>query len=164
MLLFYDYVLILFFSVSMVNSFHNTSMLVQITSLLTTYIHSVLVSVNTLVISKYGASGDYPPCTDLAYEKAISDGVDVLDCPVQMSKDGIPFCLSSIDLIESTNVAQSSFSRLGKTIPEIKSGNGIFTFDLAWDNIKSLSRKSYGPILFIQFIYMKDYLFERKLE
>ncbi|XP_017436989.1 glycerophosphodiester phosphodiesterase GDPDL3-like [Vigna angularis] len=101
--------------------------------------------VNTLVISKYGASGDYPPCTDLAYEKAISDGVDVLDCPVQMSKDGIPFCLSSIDLIESTNVAQSSFSRLGKTIPEIKSGNGIFTFDLAWDDIKSLSPLMLNP-------------------
>jgi len=122
--------------------------LVHIASLLTRYIHSVHVSVNTLIISKYGASGDYPPCTDLAYEKAISDGVDVLDCPVQMSKDGIPFCLSSIDLIESTNVAQSSFSRLGKTIPEIKSGNGIFTFDLAWNDIKSLSRKSNGAILF----------------
>ncbi|WVY93146.1 hypothetical protein V8G54_032234 [Vigna mungo] len=86
-------------SVSMVNSFHNTFMLVEITSSLTTYIHSVHVSVNTLVISKYGASRDYPPCTDLAYEKAISDGVDVFDCPVQMSKDGISFYLSSIDLI-----------------------------------------------------------------
>jgi len=108
-----------------------------------------------LVISKYGASGDYPPCTDLAYEKAISDGVDVLDCPVQMSKDGIPFCLSSIDLIESTNVAQSNFSKLGKIIPEIKSGNGIFTFDLAWDDIKTLTRKSNSPIFFIQVIYIK---------
>ncbi|KAL3007029.1 hypothetical protein AAZX31_08G313100 [Glycine max] len=101
--------------------------------------------VNTLVISKYGASGDYPPCTDLAYEKAISDGVDVLDCPVQMSKDGIPFCLSSIDLIESTNVAQSNFSKLGKIIPEIKSGNGIFTFDLAWDDIKTLTPSMLNP-------------------
>ncbi|KAH1054182.1 hypothetical protein GLYMA_08G324500v4 [Glycine max] len=101
--------------------------------------------VNTLVISKYGASGDYPPCTDLAYEKAISDGVDVLDCPVQMSKGGIPFCLSSIDLIESTNVAQSNFSKLGKIIPEIKSGNGIFTFDLAWDDIKTLTPSMLNP-------------------
>ncbi|KAH1054184.1 hypothetical protein GLYMA_08G324600v4 [Glycine max] len=101
--------------------------------------------VNILVISKYGASGDYPPCTDLAYEKAISDGVDVLDCPVQMSKDGIPFCLSSIDLIESTDVALSSFSKLGKIIPEIKSGNGIFTFDLAWDDIKSLAPSMLNP-------------------
>ncbi|WVZ26534.1 hypothetical protein V8G54_005078 [Vigna mungo] len=41
----------------------------------------------------------YPPCIDLAYEKAVSDGVDVLDCLVQMSKDGIPFCLNSTDLI-----------------------------------------------------------------
>ncbi|XP_020204465.1 glycerophosphodiester phosphodiesterase GDPDL4 isoform X1 [Cajanus cajan] len=101
--------------------------------------------VNTLVISKYGASGDYPPCTDLAYEKAISDGVDILDCPVQMAKDGIPFCLSSIDLIESTNVVRSSFSKLGKIIPEIKSSNGIYTFDLAWNDIKSLTPSMLNP-------------------
>ncbi|XP_027932858.1 glycerophosphodiester phosphodiesterase GDPDL3-like [Vigna unguiculata] len=95
--------------------------------------------VNTLVISKYGASGDYPPCTDLAYEKAFSDGADVLDCPVQISKDGIPFCFSSIDLIPNTNVAQSRFNDLSKSIPEIQSGDGIFAFDLYWNNISSLT-------------------------
>jgi glycerophosphoryl diester phosphodiesterase len=56
------------------------------------------VSDKTLIISKHGASGDYAGCTDLAYKKAILDGVDVLDCSVQMSKDGTPFCLSSINL------------------------------------------------------------------
>lgn len=101
-----------------------------------------------MVISKYGASGDYPACTDLAYEKAISDGADILDCPVQMSKDGIPFCLSSIDLTESTTVAQSRFSKLATTIPEIKSGSGIFTFNMRWDDIKSLTRKLNTPIFF----------------
>lgn len=101
-----------------------------------------------MVISKYGASGDYPACTDLAYEKAISDGADILDCPVQMSKDGIPFCFSSIDLTESTTVAQSRFSKLATTIPEIKSGSGIFTFNMRWDDIKSLTRKLNTPIFF----------------
>nr|CAB3447075.1 unnamed protein product [Digitaria exilis] len=36
-----------------------------------------------LVISHNGASGDYPDCTDQAYEKAVADGADVIDCPVQ---------------------------------------------------------------------------------
>ncbi|KAI5383814.1 hypothetical protein KIW84_070969 [Lathyrus oleraceus] len=63
----------------------------------------------TLIISKFRASGDYPACTNLAYNNAISDGADVLDCPVQISKDGIPFCLSSIDLLDITTVAQTSF-------------------------------------------------------
>ncbi|KAK8468514.1 hypothetical protein PHAVU_006G050400 [Phaseolus vulgaris] len=101
--------------------------------------------VNTLVISKYGASGDYPPCTDLAYKKAILDGVDILDCPVQMSKDGIPFCFNSIDLIKSTNVAKSSVSNLSKSIPEIQAGDGIFAFDLAWNDIKRLSLSMLNP-------------------
>ncbi|KAF7815952.1 glycerophosphodiester phosphodiesterase GDPDL3-like [Senna tora] len=101
--------------------------------------------VNTLVISKYGASGDYPACTDLAYKKAMSDGADVLDCHVQMSKDGIPFCLSSIDLIESTTVTQSQFSKLATTILEIKSGNGIFAFSLTWNDIKTLKPSILNP-------------------
>ena len=96
----------------------------------------------TLVISKYGASGDHLACTNLAYNKAISDGVDVLDCPVQMSKDGTPFFLNSIDLIESTTVAQSSFSKFSMTIPEIKSSSGIFAFNLTWNDINNLTRKS----------------------
>ncbi|XP_028777875.1 glycerophosphodiester phosphodiesterase GDPDL3 [Neltuma alba] len=101
--------------------------------------------VDTRVITKYGASGDYPPCTDLAYKKAMSDGADVLDCPVQMSKDGIPFCLSSIDLTESTTAAETSFSSRATTIPEIKTGSGIFTFSLTWDEIKTLRPSMLNP-------------------
>lgn len=94
-----------------------------------------------LVISKDGASGDYPGCTNLAYMHAIADGVDVLDCNVQMSKDGIPFCLSSINLIDSTTVAQSPFNNYTMVVPEIKVGSGIYTFSLTWDQIKKLTRK-----------------------
>lgn len=94
--------------------------------------------VSALVISKFGASGDFPGCTDKAYTKAIEDGVNVLDCPVQMSKDGIPFCFSDINLIDSTNAAQSQFSSRTTRIPEIKPGNGIFTFSLTWSEIQDL--------------------------
>ncbi|KAE9614758.1 hypothetical protein Lal_00036040 [Lupinus albus] len=101
--------------------------------------------VDTLIISKYGASGDYPACTDLSYKKAILDGADVVDCPIQMSKDGIPFCLSSIDLVESTTVAESNFSNLRTTIPEIKSGSGIYAFSLKWNDIKTLTPSILSP-------------------
>ncbi|KAK3014529.1 hypothetical protein RJ639_010079 [Escallonia herrerae] len=94
---------------------------------------------NLLVISNEGASGDYPGCTDLAYVKAISDGVDILDCPVQMTSDGIPFCLGSINLIDRTTVVQSNYSSLTASIPGL--GDGIFTFNLTWSQIQSLHRK-----------------------
>nr|TKS06801.1 glycerophosphodiester phosphodiesterase GDPDL3-like [Populus alba] len=100
---------------------------------------NVTPQVNLLVISKNGASGDYPGCTDLAYQKAILVGADVIDCPVQISKDGIPFCLGSINLYDSTTVAQSSYSNRSRIIPQIKAGNGIFTFSLAWSEIKNLT-------------------------
>ena len=49
---------------------------------------------NPLVISKYGATGDFPGCMDLSYRKAIDDHVDVLDCLVLLAKDGTLFCFT----------------------------------------------------------------------
>lgn len=94
-----------------------------------------------LIISYNGASGDYPSSTDVAYTRAISDGADVIDCNVQMTKDGVPICLSSVNLIDSTKAAQSKFSILTTKIPEIQSTSGIFTFNLTWTDIETLTRK-----------------------
>lgn len=88
-----------------------------------------------LVISHNGASGDYPDCTDQAYQKAVADGADVIDCPVQVTKDGIPICMSSIDLMDVTTVAKSQFSSQATTINDLKAVPGVFTFNLTWDDI-----------------------------
>ncbi|CAF2327889.1 hypothetical protein BRARA_J00984 [Brassica rapa] len=94
--------------------------------------------VDFLVISKNGASGDYPGCTDLAYSKAIKDGADIIDCSVQMSLDGIPFCLNSVDLGESTNIVQSPFRNRSSTVPEIAPLGGLYSFSLTWSEIQTL--------------------------
>ncbi|KAI3892579.1 hypothetical protein MKW92_048464 [Papaver armeniacum] len=91
-----------------------------------------------IVISHNGASGMFPGCTDLAYNQAIADGANYIDCPVQMTKDGVPVCLSSINLIEGTTVVQSAFGSLSVIIPEIQKNPGIFTFNLTWEEIKTL--------------------------
>ncbi|KAK2639873.1 hypothetical protein Ddye_027668 [Dipteronia dyeriana] len=101
--------------------------------------------VDLKVISKNGASGDFPSCTNLAYQQAISDGADVIDCPVQMSKDGTPFCFSSINLIASTTDAQSKYRNYAMTIPEIMNGIGIFAFSLTWDEIQTLTPAISNP-------------------
>lgn len=94
------------------------------------------VTANVLVISKEGASGDYPGCTDMAYSKAISDGADIIDCPVQMTQDGIPICLGSINLIERTTAAETPFINLTMSIPEINVQDGICSFNLTWSQIQ----------------------------
>ncbi|CAN6987695.1 unnamed protein product [Brassica rapa subsp. trilocularis] len=101
--------------------------------------------VDFLVISKNGASGDYPGCTNLAYEKAINDGADVIDCSVQMSSDGKPFCSSSIDLGNTTMVAQSPLRNRSTSVPEISSVNGIYTFTLTWPEIQTLTPAISNP-------------------
>lgn len=99
--------------------------------------------VKPLVITHEGASGDYPGCTDLAYKTAITDGADILDCPVQMTKDGVPICLGSINLIDRTNAVQD-YSTLTTNIPELD-GAGIFSFNLTWKEIQGLKPEIYNP-------------------
>lgn len=101
----------------------------------------LLDSATPLVISYNGASGDYPGCTDIAYTQAIRDGADFIDCPVQMSQDGIPFCLSSVNLLNNTQATQ--FRNLMSTVPEIQPAPGIFSFMLDWADIQGLTRKSH---------------------
>ncbi|KAI5674737.1 hypothetical protein M9H77_15101 [Catharanthus roseus] len=106
------------------------------------------VQANVLVISKEGASGDYPGCTDMAYSKAISDGADIIDCPVQMTQDGIPICLGSINLIERTTAAETPFINLTMSIPEINVQDGICSFNLTWSQIQENMQPSmYNPFV-----------------
>ncbi|XP_015163065.1 glycerophosphodiester phosphodiesterase GDPDL3-like [Solanum tuberosum] len=98
-----------------------------------------------LIITFEGASGDYLGCTDMAYIKAVSDGADVLDCPVQMTKDGLPFCLGSINLVDKTTFLQSPFSNLSNTVPGLNITIEIFTYNFNWDEIQSLESAISSP-------------------
>ncbi|CAA7032358.1 unnamed protein product [Microthlaspi erraticum] len=97
-----------------------------------------------LVITHNGASGDYPGCTDLAYQKAVDDGADIIDCSVQMSKDGMAFCHDSPDLT-ATTTAMTTFMSRATSVPEIQPTNGIFSFDLTWAEIQSLKPQIQSP-------------------
>ncbi|XP_052197325.1 glycerophosphodiester phosphodiesterase GDPDL7-like [Diospyros lotus] len=98
-----------------------------------------------LVISHNGASGVYPGSTDLAYQQAVDDGADIIDCSVQMSRDGIPFCLNATDLTPTTN-SGSLFLDRSASIPQLQKDNGIFSFDLSWDEIKTLQPVISSPL------------------
>ncbi|XP_024966723.1 glycerophosphodiester phosphodiesterase GDPDL3-like isoform X2 [Cynara cardunculus var. scolymus] len=97
-----------------------------------------------LIITFEGASGDYPGCTDSAYEKAVSDGADIIDCPVQMTQDGIPICLGSINLLDRTSVANADFTDRTINIPDLQA-TGIFTFSLTWADIQGLEPVMFSP-------------------
>lgn len=102
---------------------------------------------NPLIISHNGASGDYVGSTDIAYQAAIRDGADYIDCSVQITKDGVPFCRESPDLMVGTAISSDStyFPSLVKSIPDIQSKKGIFTFDLTWADIQGLQKNIYSP-------------------
>ncbi|KAF5445738.1 hypothetical protein F2P56_034768 [Juglans regia] len=90
-----------------------------------------------LIITRNGASGIYPGSTDLAYQQAVDDGADIIDCSVQMSKDGVAFCLDTADLVGDTT-AMTTFMSRSTTVPEIQPKAGVFSFDLTWSEIQTL--------------------------
>ncbi|KAJ8768245.1 hypothetical protein K2173_021185 [Erythroxylum novogranatense] len=97
-----------------------------------------------LIITHNGASGVYAGCTDLAYQQAVDDGADVIDCSVQMSKDGVAFCSNSADLSGETT-ATATFMAQSTTIPELQTEAGIFSFDLTWSEIQTLQPQLTSP-------------------
>jgi len=99
---------------------------------------------SALIISNNGASGIYPGCTDLAYQQAVDDGADIIDCSVQLSKDGVPFCLASADLAGDTT-AMMPFIDKKDTIPEIQPEIGVFSFALTWSEIQTLKPQLVSP-------------------
>ncbi|XP_078439737.1 glycerophosphodiester phosphodiesterase GDPDL3-like [Wolffia australiana] len=90
-----------------------------------------------VVVSYGGSGGMFPSCTDLAYKKAVEDGTDFIDCPVQVTKDGVLICMIDIDLLKSTNVASTTFFGRSILIPEINAAQGVYTFNLTWAEIQT---------------------------
>uniref|UniRef100_A0A0E0G2Z3 glycerophosphodiester phosphodiesterase n=1 Tax=Oryza nivara TaxID=4536 RepID=A0A0E0G2Z3_ORYNI len=97
-----------------------------------------------LIITHNGASGVYPGSTDLAYQQAVKDGADIIDCAVRMSKDGVAFCQPSADLSTSTTASTSFMTKIS-TVSEIQNKSGIFSFDLTWSEIQTLKPDLLGP-------------------
>lgn len=48
---------------------------------------------NPLVVAHRGASDDLPEHTLAAYDRAIADGVDGVECDVRLTRDGHPVCI-----------------------------------------------------------------------
>ncbi|KAJ9141118.1 hypothetical protein P3X46_031693 [Hevea brasiliensis] len=97
-----------------------------------------------LIITHNGASGVYSNCTDLAYQQALNDGAEIIDCSVQMTKDGMAFCMGSADLAEDTTALTTFISR-SATIPEIGPNAGIYSFELTWSEIQTLKPNLGSP-------------------
>jgi len=59
-----------------------------------------------LVIAHRGASGSLPEHTLLAYQRAIDEGADVIECDVTLTRDLVPVCLHENWLGTTTDVSE----------------------------------------------------------
>jgi len=70
--------------------------------------HDKLLLERPLVIAHRGSSGVLPENTVEAFQRAISDGADVIECDVTLSRDLVPVCLHEELLQVTTDVANRS--------------------------------------------------------
>jgi len=79
-----------------------------------------------LVMAHRGSSGVLPENTIEAFERAISDGADVLECDVTLSMDLVPVCLHEELLQVSTDVAsRAEFRDRYGSVTVIVDGNTV---------------------------------------
>ncbi|KAI5078458.1 hypothetical protein GOP47_0006129 [Adiantum capillus-veneris] len=98
------------------------------------------------IISHNGDSGNYPGCTLLSYQSAVSGGASHIDCPIQMTQDGVPICRESPNLAPNTDVStHSNLSSRISLIPQLQDAKGIFSINLTWAEIKTLKALMYSP-------------------
>lgn len=87
----------------------------------------------TLVVAHRGSSGDHAEHTITAYEKAIAEGADALECDVRLTRDGVLVCVhdsrvdrtsdgrgrvSTLELSELTELDFASWKQRGDPLLE----------------------------------------------
>jgi glycerophosphoryl diester phosphodiesterase len=84
----------------------------------------------------------------LAYTGAINGGSDYIDCPIQITSDGVPICREDANLVKSTDILTNH--ALWQTYYTSYAGfqngsSGVFTFDVPWADISTLRACMYSP-------------------
>ncbi|PSS30223.1 Glycerophosphodiester phosphodiesterase [Actinidia chinensis var. chinensis] len=93
------------------------------------------------VIARGGYSGAFPESSDMANQCALQSSLSdaILYCSLQLSKDGLGFCLSSLKLDNTTNIADT-FPNAQKTYNvNGQEMQGYFALDYTADQLANLS-------------------------
>lgn len=79
-----------------------------------------------------GASHDYPEMTMAAFEEAVKQGADGLECDLRLSKDGVAVLWHDTDLNRIANnkalISESSYAQLKEIYPQIVTLDEILDF------------------------------------
>ena len=95
-----------------------------------------------------GASQDFPEMTMAAYEEAVKQGADGLECDLRLSKDGVAVLWHDTDLERCANnkavVSGSTYAQLKEISPQILTFDEIL--DFAVSQKKSLMLETKHPV------------------
>lgn len=100
-----------------------------------------------LVIAHRGASALRPEHTIAAYQKAIQDGADVIECDLVMTRDGVLVARHENDITQTTNVAElpQFADRKHTKVVDGDRRSGWFTEDFTLAELKTLRARERLP-------------------
>ncbi|KXZ56753.1 hypothetical protein GPECTOR_1g679 [Gonium pectorale] len=89
-------------------------------------------------IAHRGASAELPEHTREAYELAVVEGADFIECDVVLTADLVPLCRHEPNLLGSTDAADKFPDRLRSYTIDGKNVTGIFSVDLTAAEVATL--------------------------
>jgi glycerophosphoryl diester phosphodiesterase len=105
----------------------------------------------TLVVAHRGSSGAHPEHTLTAYEKAVEEGVDALECDVRLTRDGVLVCVHDrrvdrtsdgrgpVSTLELADLAELDFASW-------KAGQGDPLLEASWEEVE----RDHGSVLTLE--------------
>lgn len=95
-----------------------------------------------VVIARGGYSGVFLESSDMANSMAVSMSLDdvIIYCSLQMSKDGQGYCLSNLNLANTTNIANILPDAQKSYVVDGQPMQGYFAVDYTADQLYNVSR------------------------
>ncbi|EFJ52138.1 hypothetical protein VOLCADRAFT_33032, partial [Volvox carteri f. nagariensis] len=89
-------------------------------------------------IAHRGASAELPEHTREAYELAVAEGADFIECDVVLTRDLVPLCRHEPNMVASTDVATKFPNRWRTYVIDGEQVTGIFSVDLTAAEVATL--------------------------
>lgn len=119
----------------------------------------------TLVVAHRGSSGAHPEHTLTAYEKAVQEGADALECDVRLTRDGVLVCVhdrrvdrtsdgrGSVSTLELAELAELDFASW-------KSPSGDPLLEASWEEVE----RDHGAVLTLERLVRLSLDADRRVE
>ena len=102
-----------------------------------------------LIYAHRGASADFPEMTESAYQGAVAQGADGLECDLRLSRDEVPVLWHNASMLERAGnrglIAEMTYAEIKQAYPQILTLDGFL--DIAITHKKNVLIETKHPVI-----------------